>query len=86
MCARYEVYETKNLVMFPEGMNATFRLFKIDENGERQITYLIDNHAPHGFHEHDKLPENHESRKRIQVNNWQDAWDKFQEQCREKTT
>ena len=80
-----EIFGTENLTMFPEGVTATFRLFKIDENGGRQIIYLIDNHVPHGFHEHDKLPDNHESRISIHVNNWQDAWDKFQATCREIT-
>ena len=80
-----EVYETKDLVMFPEGVSATFRLFKIDQNAERQLIYLIDNHAPYGFHEHDKLPVKHESRKSIHTVSWQDAWNKFQEKCREMT-
>lgn len=80
-----EIYETENLVMFPEGVTATFRLFRINENGERELAYLIDNHAPHGFHEHDELPHNHESRTKIHVNNWADAWDIFQEKCQEIT-
>jgi hypothetical protein len=80
-----EVYETQNLTIFPEGVSGTFRLFKIDEEGLRQLIYLIDNHAPHGFHEHDELPENHESRLTIHVKNWQEAWDKFQVKCREIT-
>ena len=80
-----EVYETENLELFPEGVNATFRLFKIDENGERQIIYLIDNHAPYGFHKHNELPGKHKARNSIHVKSWQEAWDKFQAKCREKT-
>jgi hypothetical protein len=80
-----EIFESENLGVFSEGVNATFKLFKIDENGERQIIYLIDNHIPYGFHEHDRLPGNHESRSPIHVKSWQEAWVKFQEKCREKT-
>jgi len=60
-------------------------LFKINESGEKELLYLIDNHAPYGFHEHDKLPSLHDSRINIHVKNWQEAWDKFQVKCRELT-
>ena len=80
-----EVFQTENLVMFPEGVSGTFRLFKINESGEKELLYLIDNHAPYGFHEHDKLPSLHDSRINIHVKNWQEAWDKFQVKCRELT-
>lgn len=80
-----EVYETQNLAMFSEGVSGTFRLFKIDQNGETKLIYLIDNHAPYGFHEHDELPDNRESRVTIHAKNWQEAWDKFQVKCREIT-
>ena len=78
-----EVYETENLSMFPEGVTGTFRLFQMSENGEKVLVYLIDNHAPYGFHEHDELPVNHFSRALIHVKNWQEAWEKFQVKCRE---
>ena len=71
-----EVFQTENLVMFPEGVSGTFRLFKINESGEKELLYLIDNHAPYGFHD---------SRINIHVKNWQEAWDKFQVKCRELT-
>lgn len=80
-----EVFQTENLVMFPEGVSGTFRLFKINESGEKELLYLIDNHAPYGFQEHDKLPSLHDSRINIHVKNWQEAWDKFQVKCRELT-
>lgn len=80
-----EVYETQNLNIFPEGVNGTFRLLRINPDGERKLIYLIDNHAPYGFHEHDELPENHESRVTIHVKSWQEAWEKFQARCREIT-
>lgn len=79
-----EVYESENLTMFPEGVSGTFRLFKINESGEKELVYLIDNHAPYGFHEHDQLPDNHDSRITIHVRNWQEAWETFQLTCREK--
>lgn len=80
-----EIYETQNLTMFPEGVSGTFRLFKLDQDGERKLIYLIDNHAPYGFHEHDELPKRHESRVTIHVKHWREAWDKFQTRCREIT-
>lgn len=67
-----EIYESENLELFPEGVNATFR-------------YLIDNHAPYGFHEHNELPDEHKARNPIHVKSWQEAWDKFQTKCREKS-
>jgi hypothetical protein len=78
-----EVYETENLVMFPEGISGRFRLFRVDENMNKILVYLIDNHAPYGFHEHDELPLNHFSRITIHVKNWQEAWERFQIKCRE---
>lgn len=80
-----QVYETENVVMFPEGISGTFRLFKIYESGEKMLIYLIDNHAPYGFHEHYKLPDYHNSRVTIHVKGWQEAWEKFQAKCREMT-
>lgn len=79
-----EIYETKNFAMFSEGVTATFRLFAIDENGAKKLIYLIDNHEPLGFHEHDELPDNHHSRNQLHVKNWQDAWRIFQAKFREK--
>ena len=44
---------------------------------------LIDNHEPFGFHEHDRLPEEHDSRKEICVDDWKDAWKEFEERMKE---
>lgn len=82
--AEIEIYETNNLAMFSEGVTATFRLFEIDENSAKKLVYLIDNHEPLGFHEHDELPYNHDSRIQLHVKNWQEAWKIFQEKFREK--
>lgn len=78
-----EIYGTQNLLMFPEGVIATFRLFEIVESGEMDIIYLIDNHAPYGFHEHDQLPGNHESRNQLFVKTWEEAWRIFQTKYQE---
>jgi hypothetical protein len=62
----------------PDGIKATFRILKssggVEEN---ELVVLIDNHRPFNYHEHDKLPEEHNSRKRIEANNWQEAWQLF---------
>lgn len=81
-----DVHRTTNLEMFAEGVSATFRLLRVNSNGEKDLVYLIDNHAPFGFHEHDNLPDNHDSRVLINTNSWQEAWIKFQEKCREIIT
>lgn len=79
-----EIFVTDNLNMFPEGVSATFRLFVRDEGNGKTLVYLIDNHAPFGFHEHDELPYNRESRASLYVRNWQEAWNRFQEKFKEK--
>jgi hypothetical protein len=83
--AEIDVFETTNIAIFPSGISGTFRLFRISGDGEKELIYLIDNHAPYDFHEHDKLPNNHDSRKTIHATNWQEAWTQFQLICREKT-
>ena len=79
-----DIFHTANRRMFTEGISATFRLFEIDEFAEKELVYLIDNHEPFGFHEHDELPKNRESRISLRVRNWQEAWNIFQMKCKEK--
>ena len=67
----------------PNGVKSVFRVFKINGNGERELVILIDNHEPFGFHEHDKLPETHDSREEIHADDWQRAWDIFEERMKE---
>jgi hypothetical protein len=77
-----EIFATENLSIFSEGVSATFRLFSMDEFMQKILVYLVDNHFPHGFHEHDQLPQNHQSRRTLHVRNWQEAWTIFQDKCR----
>jgi hypothetical protein len=72
-------------VLYPEGVKAVFRLikFELNQRGTDQIVLLIDNHAPYGFHEHDLLPQNHHSRRKLRVETWQEALAYFQERCKE---
>ena len=72
---------------YPEGVKAIFRLTKLnmDEVGKgvSELMILIDNHAPFGFHSHDKLPEDHDFRTPLHMSDWKEAWGIFQEKCRE---
>lgn len=70
---------------YPEGVKAVFRLIRldVDSNGETELVLLIDNHAPQGFHSHDKLPDNHDFRNPLYINHWKEAWGIFQTKCRE---
>jgi hypothetical protein len=77
-----EVSESRNLDKYPEGVQSNFRMLKIKE-GSVELVALIDNHKPYGFHYHDKLPEQHDSRVQIHTDSWQEAWVKFQEICKE---
>ena len=68
----------------PDGIKSIFRILKTNfENGERELVVLIDNHKPIGYHEHDELPENHDSRREIHADNWQEAWDIFDTKIKE---
>lgn len=48
------------------------------------MVLLIDNHMPFNYHEHDKLPEEHNSRKCLSVGNWQEAWAIFDLKVKDK--
>ena len=68
------IKQTEDLDKYPpEGIKAVFRILKNKTDGD-ELVLLIDNHRPIGFHEHDELPENHESRKKIDAETWQEAW------------
>ena len=71
--------------LYPEGVKAVFRLirFELNSRSKDQVVLLIDNHAPYGFHEHDLLPQNHSSRRKLNVETWQTALVYFQERCKE---
>ena len=67
----------------PEGVKSVFRVFRLKSDGNKELVILIDNHEPFGFHEHDKLPEEHDSRKQICADDWKDAWKEFEERMKE---
>ena len=62
---------------YPEGVKAIFKLIRLDinEEGRPELAVLIDNHTPYGFHHHDKLPNDPDSRKSLHFDSWQEAWD-----------
>ena len=85
------IKETEDyLNYFPEGKKCIFRLFreKIINSREFELVLLIDNHAPYGFHIHNKLPEIHDSRVGIKTSDWKEAWynfDKFTKELMDET-
>ena len=70
---------------YPKGVKAVFKLIRLDINdeGETELVVLIDNHKPFGFHSHDKLPENHDYREPLHLDDYNLAWSIFQAKCRE---
>lgn len=79
------IEEHKDRDKYPEGVKATFKLIRLDinEENETELVVLIDNHKPFGFHSHDKLPQNHDFREVLHVDNWREAWKIFQAKCQE---
>jgi hypothetical protein len=76
---------TENLDLYPEGVKAVFRLLRLDAEKEKgvELLILIDNHPPYGFHEHDRLPHQHDSRALLETLDWEEALMIFQGRCRE---
>ena len=70
---------------YPEGVKAVFKLIRLDINDENEteLMVLIDNHKPLGFHSHDELPEKHDFRRPLNLDDWKEAWKVFQIKCRE---
>lgn len=60
----------------PDGVKCVFKFFKEEMigTGRYELLLLIDNHEPFGFHMHDRLPEVHDSRIKLPVGSWQEAW------------
>lgn len=79
------IEDHEDLDMYPEGVKAVFKLTHLDINGEgeTELVVLIDNHKPFGFHSHDKLPEDHDFRGPLHLDDWSEAWKIFQTKCRE---
>jgi hypothetical protein len=69
----------------PSGIKSVFRVLRQKTAGvdTYEAVLLIDNHEPFGFHEHPKLPENHDIRRFLKVDNWQDAWNIFDVKLKE---
>ena len=77
------VEQTKDKDKYPlEGVKSAFKVFKVNDSGEKELVILIDNHRPLGFHEHIGLPEQ-EPRKEIHASNWQEAWEIFERKVKE---
>jgi hypothetical protein len=75
---RYRVeiraYEIEPNKKHPEGVKVSFTLIDVINKVPR---LLIDNHAPFGFHVHEELPENKESRRILKTVNYLEALDEF---------
>ena len=59
---------------YPEGVKVSFALIDVIQKAPR---LLIDNHAPFGFHVHEELPNNKDSRRRLKTNDYLEALDEF---------
>ena len=72
-------------IRYPEGVKAIFKLIRLDvtEDNEIELVVLIDNHRPFGFHSHDKLPQDHDFRCSLHIEDWREAWKIFQKKCQE---
>lgn len=67
------VYVVSKSRKFPDGIKAKFLL----QNEDGTTRLLIDNHEPFGFHMHSGLPDQHDVRERLDVNNYQEAMEFF---------
>lgn len=81
---RVEVIQTNQKERYPpDGIKAVFKVFKMAQDEGNRLICLIDNHEPFGFHEHDRLPFEHDSRTILHVKNWQEAWSIFDQKLKE---
>ncbi|WP_417336279.1 hypothetical protein [Halobacteriovorax marinus] len=80
-----DIQITENRKLYPPfGLKAVFKAIRLNSSSRnKEIVILIDNHIPYGFHEHDKLPRIHDSRKILTEQNWQEAWGIFQKKIKE---
>jgi len=83
---RYRVeikaFEVEATEKYPEGFKVSFALIDVIHKRPR---LLVDNHAPFGFHVHDGLPDNKDSRRRIKTNDYLEALDEFWRLAKEIT-
>lgn len=79
-----DIVQTSNLKKYgPDGIKTVFKVLREVEDGEYEEVVLIDNHNPLGFHNHDALPGNHNSRETICATHYQEAWEIFDQKLRE---
>jgi hypothetical protein len=69
-----KVFEIETSEKYPEGIKVRFILLDVIRKVPR---LLVDNHAPFGFHVHEKLPENKESRRTLSTTDYFQALDEF---------
>jgi len=69
-----KVFEVQKSERFPERIKVSFILIDVIAKVPR---LLIDNHAPFGFHVHEDLPSNKESRRQIPVNDYSEIMEEF---------
>ncbi len=69
----------------PNGIKSVFKVMREKNVGTEyfEIVYLIDNHEPYGFHEHPKLPADHDIRKMVHASSWYEAWEIFDKKIEE---
>lgn len=77
------VEESTDLEKYPEGVKAIFKMFSMASDGESKLVVLLDNHKPYGFHYHDQLPSEHDSRIQISTELWSEAWNELEKLCKE---
>ncbi|HAZ13817.1 MAG: hypothetical protein A2X86_14520 [Bdellovibrionales bacterium GWA2_49_15] len=80
------IEQTSDMKKFPpDGKKCVFRVFREKVRGSEdfELVVLIDNHEPLGFHDHDKLPEVHDSRVQVHTTSWQEAWNTFDSKLKE---
>lgn len=58
----------------PEGVKTSFVLLDLELG---KSVFLIDNHAPFGFHMHTGMPENKERRQKLNIRSYQEAYNVF---------
>ena len=58
----------------PEGVKTSFVLVDLELD---KPVFLIDNHAPFGFHLHSGMPDNKDQREELKVSTYQEAYEVF---------
>lgn len=73
------VYQVEKSKKFPDGIKAKFILIDSERGIER---LLIDNHEPHGFHMHSRLPKDKKYREKMETKDYREALDRFFDEVR----